>query len=98
MMRRGKYSGLYRELEKIPVDSVYLVTFKDGSQRKMKAIELSMYSLDVTAGIVELGERGQKKPVVKYERIWGKDDLSPFMKDMIEDGIEAGKEVTEWVM
>lgn len=76
----------------------YLVTFKDGHQETMAGIELTLYCLDITYRIMDLGEPGQKVPVVTYERVIGKDDLSPFMKKIIEDGIEAGKDVTKWVM
>jgi hypothetical protein len=92
MMQGRRYSSIYRQLERVEPAARYEVKFADGTRRIMKGIELTLYSMDVSAGIEELGQRGNKTPVIEYRLLLGKKDLSPFMEQTIDEGIQAGKE------
>lgn len=65
----------------------YLVKLADGSERFMKGIEVVLYSFDVAAGIIDLGQPGYKPPIVSYELALGKDDMTAKMKEFVEESI-----------
>lgn len=94
-MQGRRYSGIYRQLDKVEPSARYEVTFADGTKRIMDGVGLTLYSMDVAAGIEELGKRGDKTPVTGYRLLIGKKDLTPFMEQTINEGMVARKEKNE---
>ena len=95
MMQGRRYSGIYRQLDKVEPSARDEVTFADGTRRIMRGVDLTLYSMDVTVGIEELGKPGRKTPVTGYRLVMGKKDLTPFMEQTINEGMEARKEKNE---